>query len=82
MRERPESAGIKLPHKIQVKNEPDYPDRTLFYRAKLYSSELKSGEDYSRGRQSRRAQFRDSKNERVRFHRRTDSQDLLGFEIR
>ena len=32
---------------IQVKNEPDYRDRTLFYWAKLYSSELKSGEDYS-----------------------------------
>lgn len=32
---------------IQVNNDADYRDRTLFYRAKLYSSELKSGEDYS-----------------------------------
>ena len=32
---------------IQVKNDADYRDRTLFYWAKLYSSELKSGEDYS-----------------------------------
>ena len=29
---------------IQVKMEPDYRDRTLFYWAKLYTSELKSGE--------------------------------------
>ena len=26
--------------------EPDYRDRTLFYWAKLYTSELKSGEEY------------------------------------
>ena len=32
---------------IQVKNEPDYRDRVLFYWAKLYTSELKSGENYS-----------------------------------
>ena len=31
---------------IQVKMEPDYRDRTLFYWAKLYTSELKSGEEY------------------------------------
>lgn len=31
---------------IQVKNDTDYRDRALFYWAKLYSSELKSGEDY------------------------------------
>ena len=37
---------------IQVKNEPDYRDRTLFYWAKLYSSELKSGEDYSKLKQT------------------------------
>ena len=37
---------------IQVKNEPDYRDRTLFYWAKLYSSELKSGEDYSEIKQT------------------------------
>ena len=37
---------------IQVKNEPDYRDRTLFYWAKLYSSELKSGEDYSELKQT------------------------------
>ncbi|MBQ8568379.1 MAG: Rpn family recombination-promoting nuclease/putative transposase [Oscillospiraceae bacterium] len=32
---------------IQVKSENDYCDRTLFYWAKLYTSELKSGDDYS-----------------------------------
>ena len=37
---------------IQVKNEPDYRDRTLFYWAKLYSSELKSGEDYGELKQT------------------------------
>lgn len=37
---------------IQVKNDPDYRDRTLFYWAKLYSSELKSGEDYSELKQT------------------------------
>ncbi len=31
---------------IQVKIDNDYRDRTLFYWAKLYTSELKSGEDY------------------------------------
>ena len=31
---------------IQVKEHADYRDRTLFYWAKLYTSELKSGEDY------------------------------------
>ena len=30
---------------IQVKMEPDYRDRTLFYWAKLYTSELKSEEE-------------------------------------
>lgn len=37
---------------IQVKNDEDYRDRTLFYWAKLYSSELKSGEDYSELKQT------------------------------
>lgn len=37
---------------IQVKNDSDYRDRTLFYWAKLYSSELKSGEDYSELKQT------------------------------
>ena len=32
---------------IQVKTDTDYRDRTLFYWAKLYTSELKSGEDYA-----------------------------------
>ena len=32
---------------IQVKTDTDYRDRTLFYWAKLYTSELKSGEVYS-----------------------------------
>lgn len=31
---------------IQMKNYEDFRDRTLFYWAKLYSSELKSGESY------------------------------------
>lgn len=31
---------------IQVKGDNDYRDRTLFYWAKLYTSELKSGETY------------------------------------
>ena len=37
---------------IQVKNEPDYRDRTLFYWAKLYSSALKSGENYGELKQT------------------------------
>ena len=37
---------------IQLKNDTDYRDRTLFYWAKLYSSELKSGEDYSELKQT------------------------------
>lgn len=37
---------------IQVKYDTDYRDRTLFYWAKLYSSELKSGEDYSELKQT------------------------------
>ena len=32
---------------IQVKTDTDYSDRTLFYWAKLYTSELKSGEEYA-----------------------------------
>lgn len=49
--------SLKVDHRlvnieIQVKNEPDYRDRTLFYWAKLYSSELKSGEDYSELKQT------------------------------
>lgn len=31
---------------IQIKNDTDYRDRVLFYWAKLYTSELKSGESY------------------------------------
>ncbi len=31
---------------IQIYNDPDYRDRSLFYWAKLYVSELKSGESY------------------------------------
>lgn len=37
---------------IQVKNDADYRDRTLFYWAKLYSSELKSGDEYSELKQT------------------------------
>lgn len=37
---------------IQVKNDNDYRDRTLFYWAKLYTSELKSGEDYGELKQT------------------------------
>ena len=37
---------------IQVKNDTDYRDRTLFYWAKLYTSELKSGEDYGNLKQT------------------------------
>ncbi|MCM1315230.1 MAG: Rpn family recombination-promoting nuclease/putative transposase [Alistipes senegalensis] len=32
---------------IQIYNDPDYRDRALFYWAKLYTSELKSGDSYS-----------------------------------
>ena len=31
---------------IQVRNDDDFRDRTLFYWSKLYTSELKSGEEY------------------------------------
>ena len=31
---------------VQINSEDDFRDRTLFYWAKLYGSELKSGEDY------------------------------------
>ena len=37
---------------IQVKTDTDYRDRTLFYWAKLYASELKSGEDYGNLKQT------------------------------
>lgn len=37
---------------IQMKNEPDFRDRTLFYWAKLYTSELGSGEEYSNLKQT------------------------------
>ena len=37
---------------IQVKMEPDYRDRTLFYWAKLYTSELKSSEEYGNLKQT------------------------------
>lgn len=49
--------SLKVDHRlvnveIQVKNDADYRDRTLFYWAKLYSSELKSGEDYGELKQT------------------------------
>ena len=31
---------------VQVRNDPDYRDRTLFYWSKLYTSELKEGDEY------------------------------------
>jgi len=31
---------------MQVRNEPDFRDRSLFYWSKLYTSELKEGEEY------------------------------------
>lgn len=31
---------------IQVRNDPDYRDRTLFYWSELYTSELKEGDEY------------------------------------
>ena len=31
---------------MQIKDEPDYKDRTLFYWSKMYSGDLKSGEEY------------------------------------
>ncbi len=37
---------------IQIYNDPDYRDRALFYWAKLYTSELKKGEDYKKLRQT------------------------------
>ncbi len=37
---------------IQVNSESDYRDRTLFYWAKLYTSELKSGEPYGNLKQT------------------------------
>lgn len=37
---------------IQMKNEPDFRDRTLFYWAKLYASELRSGEEYGNLKQT------------------------------
>lgn len=37
---------------IQVKSENDYRDRVLFYWAKLYTSELKSGENYGELKQA------------------------------
>ena len=37
---------------IQVNSESDYRDRTLFYWAKLYTSELKSGEPYGNLKQA------------------------------
>lgn len=37
---------------IQVKNEPDFRDRTLFYWAKLYTSDLKRGEEYGELKQA------------------------------
>lgn len=37
---------------IQVKNDLNFRDRTLFYWAKLYTSEFKSGDDYGELKQS------------------------------
>lgn len=37
---------------LQVKNEPDFKDRVLFYWSKLYSGELKSGDEYGDLKQS------------------------------
>ena len=31
---------------MQIKDEPDFRDRVLFYWAKLYSGDLKSGDEY------------------------------------
>ncbi|MCM1577750.1 MAG: Rpn family recombination-promoting nuclease/putative transposase [Ruminococcus sp.] len=42
-----EYRGKLINIEIQVKNEPNYRDRALYYWAKLYNSPLKSGEDYS-----------------------------------
>lgn len=39
-------AGKLINVEIQLKGDNDYRDRTLFYWAKLYTSELKSGETY------------------------------------
>ncbi len=32
---------------MQVNKEPDFKERTLFYRSKLYSEELKEGDEYT-----------------------------------
>lgn len=37
---------------IQIYNDPDYRDRALFYWAKLYTSELKSGDSYRKLKQA------------------------------
>lgn len=37
---------------MQIKDEPDFRDRVLFYWAKLYSGDLKSGDEYGDLRQS------------------------------
>ena len=37
---------------LQVNREPDFKERTLFYWSKMYSSELKSGEEYGELKQT------------------------------
>ena len=37
---------------LQVNNEPDFTERTLYYWSKIYSSELKSGEPYKKLRET------------------------------
>ena len=39
--------GKKVNLEVQVENEGDYPERTLYYWARLYSSALKAGAPYS-----------------------------------
>lgn len=42
-----QTEGQLIDIEIQIRNEPDYRDRTLFYWAKLYTSELKKGDEYA-----------------------------------
>lgn len=47
-----EFGGKLVNIEIQVKNDQDFRDRTLFYWAKLYTSTLKSGEEYGELKQT------------------------------
>lgn len=47
-----EFGGKLVNIEIQVKNDQDFRDRTLFYWAKLYTSALKSGEEYGELKQT------------------------------